>query len=338
MEKRWNQLEVEAGLVALAGLAWIPGKRGDGAVRALDALQRFFGTRLDLVHVSAFEMEGVPAIAEAVRDPWLRLQLVRAAIVLVMLDAAPTRAQLDAIRALASALAVDEPGIVDLELYMKGSKLRLRRHLLPRFWAFDRLRARIVERGFFRAVYPAVSATLFRRYENAELAARFAALRTLPEGSLGRGFLAYLDANHFPLPGELGSVSDIIVAHDLGHVLGGYGTTPGEEVLIASFSAGHRSKDPFAFILFVLFQFHLGIQVTPGAAPEVGYFDPARVLSAIERGAAMNVDLSADWNYFDVMDQPIASLRKRYALPPRRDAASVEYGRVAPDSVVSHVS
>ena len=164
---------------------------------------------------------------------------------------------------------------------------------------------------------PAVWATVFKRHRDPALAARFATLRELPAGTLGQGFLAYLAANGFGLPGERGSVSDIIVAHDLAHVLAGYGTTPDEEVQVACFSAGHRKKDPFAMVLFVLFQFHLGLQMTPGAKPERGHFVPSRVLAALVRGSRVNVDLTGAWDYWPNLGEDLDALRARFGVEPR---------------------
>jgi hypothetical protein len=181
-------------------------------------------------------------------------------------------------------------------------------------WVVEHVKARIAERGWWRTMWPLVYSTLFRRYRNPELAAKFARLRKLPRGTLGRELVEYLDANGFPLPGERGAVSDIIVQHDLAHLLAGYGTTPAEEVLVASFSAGNRAKDGFAFIVFVLLQFHLGVRMTPGAKAEVGYFDPARALAAVVRGAKVSVDLTAEWDYWRDLHQPIDTLRWMYAI------------------------
>lgn len=311
---RWTNEELEAGLQALVRTVAPDGALPAGAARCVGAVQSFLGTRFDASRLAPIDL---PTLAARLHDPWLRQQLVRTLVVAVLVDRDPTRAQLARIRAVATALDVVEPGIRDLELYLAGRRLRLRLHVLRRFWAVDQLRARIAERGFLRAVVPAVLATFFRRYRNRDLAARFHALRSLPDDSLGRGFLSYLATNGFPVPGELGAVSDIIVAHDLVHVLGDYGTTPAEEVLVACFSAGHRVEDPFAFVLFVLFQFHLGVQMTPGAAPETGYFDPVTALEAVRRGAEVPRDLTGAWDYGAVLDQPVAALRARLRIAPR---------------------
>ncbi len=314
----WNREELKAAMRALVHTIAPAPPLPDGAARLVRALQSFLGTDFDVAALAPIDEA---ELAARLVQPWLRQQLVRALVVGVLIDGAPSRAQLERIRAIAAALGVVEPGVVDLELYIARRRWRLRRHLLARFWAIDRLKARIAERGFWRAVVPAVLATVFRRYRNRALAARFATLRRLPAGTLGRGFIAYLDANRFALPGEMGAVSDIIVAHDLAHVLGDYATTPADEVLVACFSAGHRVRDPFAMVLFVMFQFHLGLRLTPGALPEVGQLDPAPVVAAIARGAAVTVDLTGDWDYWPLMAEPVDSVRRRLGIAPRRAGA-----------------
>jgi len=194
--------------------------------------------------------------------------------------------------------------------------------IMARFWVVDHVKARIAERGVLRTIVPLIYSTFFRRYRNRELARRYAALRDLPERSLGRAYVAYIDANKFGLPGERGAISDLIVPHDLAHVLGDYGTEPAEEVLVASFSAGHRVKDPFAFLMFVMLQFHLGLRVTPGAKAERGYFDPAHVLAAIARGAELNIDLTARWDYWTDLAAPLETVRRRYNVSPRMPRAA----------------
>ena len=313
-DTRWTRRELAACLRALVYTIAPDGRLGSYAARMVRALQAHFGTSFD---PAALEPIGEVELAWCVAYPWQRQLLIQALVVGVLIDGAPDRQQLERIQDFARALEVDEPGVVDLELYLRGRRWRLRRHLLARFWAIDRIKARIRERGFWRTVVPAIWATVFGRHRDPALAARFGALRALPEGTLGRGFLDYLAANGFPLPGEKGAVTDMIVPHDLGHVLGGYGTTPEEEVQVACFTAGHRAGDQFAMVLFVLFQFHLGVRMTPGAKAEVGYFDPRRALAAIARGAAMKVDLSGDWNYWQVMGEPIETLRRRYGISRR---------------------
>ena len=314
MKRTWNHDEIEAALRALVDTLAPDGNFAPEVARMVDVLKRHVGSHYELCCLAPIAMS---TLTRRLTDPWLRQQLVRAAVVGMFLDPNRDRAGLRRVEALAAALEVDEPAVGDLALFIAGKRWRLRRRVLRRMWVVDHIKARIAQRGFLRTMIPMILSTLFGRYRNREVAAKFAALRSLPPNTLGRAYIDFLTANHFALPGELGAVSDIIVQHDLAHVLGEYGTTPAEETLVASFSAGHRVKDPFAFVVFVLLQFHLGLRMTPGAPAEIGYFDPARVLAAIDRGAAMSIDLTARWNYWPDLVKPIDEVRRRYGIAPR---------------------
>ncbi len=312
--RTWSSFEVEAGLRALVRTLAPDRPLLPGATRVVQAIQDYFGCAYD---TDALPPIGDAALAVSVTDPWQRQQLVRALVVGLLVDDVGTTADLARVEHVAFVLGVEEPALVDAKLMIAGKRWRLRRHVLARMWVVDHIKARIAERGFLRTMFPLIYSTFFGRYTNRALAAQYGALRELPEGSLGRGYLAYLARNNFPLPGERGAVSDLIVRHDLAHVLGGYDTTPDEEVLVASFSAGHRVKDPFGFVMFVLFQFHLGVRMTPGAKAERGHFDPARALAAITRGAAVTIDLTGPWDYWQDLAVPLETLRARYRIAPR---------------------
>jgi hypothetical protein len=66
---------------------------------------------------------------------------------------------------------------------------------------------------------------------------------------------------------------------------------------ISCFSAGFRHRDPFLFVFFVLLQFHAGIRMTPITKARTEFFNPEKALIAVQRGAAMNVDLTDGWDY-----------------------------------------
>jgi hypothetical protein len=107
-----------------------------------------------------------------------------------------------------------------------------------------------------------------------------------------------------------------VVFHDCTHVLSGYGTDPEGEVQVACFSAGFRRQDPFLFVFFVLLQFHVGIRMTPITTARTNFFNPEKAMIALQRGAAMNVDLTDGWDYWPVMGEQIEELRKRYNIWP----------------------
>jgi hypothetical protein len=250
-------------------------------------------------------------------EPSLRVQCVRLAIVAVLLEREPDLDRVARVERLAAHLGVAEPGVVDLRLWAERKHFRLRRHMIPRFWLFDELRARVAEQGLLKVIWIFVAWQLRLRREPA-LTARYAALRGLPKDTLGAALIDDLERSGFPLPGERGTAADWPVRHDLCHVLSGYDTDARSEVLAGSFMGGCRAKDGFSLIVFVLLQFHCGIRVTPIAPSEQGLFDPRRVLEAVRRSAFMTIDPSVRaWDYWQDFDQPLASIRERYRVAPR---------------------
>lgn len=251
-------------------------------------------------------------------DPGLRVQCVRLAVVATMLERERNFDRLARVERLAERLAVDEPGVVDLRLWTERKHMRLRRHMLPRFWLADELRARAREHGWLKVIWIFVAWQLRLRREPA-LTARYAELRSLPPDTLGAALIDELERNGFGLPGERGTAADWAIRHDLCHVLSGYDTDPRSEVLAGSFMGGCRTKDGFSLIVFVLLQFHCGVRVTPIAPSEVGLFDPRRVLEAVRRSAFMTIDPSIrTWDYWQDFDQPLVVLRERYRVAPRQ--------------------
>lgn len=109
----------------------------------------------------------------------------------------------------------------------------------------------------------------------------------------------------------------MIVFHDCLHVLAEYDTVSLEETQIASFQAGVLKRDPLFGLLFMLAQFHLGLQVTPTTGPEKLVADPGLMLAAFVRGAKVTRDLCTDWRPADDFARPISELRALYNIAPR---------------------
>jgi hypothetical protein len=124
----------------------------------------------------------------------------------------------------------------------------------------------------------------------------------------------------FGFPGEPGGIADSVAYHDIGHVLAEHDTTPLGEIQQGSFQGGNRRADGFFFIQFAILQFHHGIKITPVAPPQVGNFDPEKVLWAIHRGATCNVDITHQWNYWPLMSLTLPEARARIALLPKPPA------------------
>jgi hypothetical protein len=323
--KRPSPEELRVGLAALRYLAQDERDQLTASQHdMLAALQRVFGTRHD---VDRIEPLGPAEAAARLDDPQIRQQILSALIVFSLIDGEPSERAAELVDLYAYAFGVEEKSVANLRQVARRQHITLRLDVLRRFWAIDKLLGRMKTEGIGAAVRVVRAAA--GRFEDPALARRFEALRCLPEGTLGREYIRYLKDHGWPLPGELGAQSDIIVQHDLTHILGGYGTDPAGEVEVACFSAGHRHKEPFTFVLFVLLQFHVGVRMTPGARAEHGFFDVERALLALERGAAMNVDLSADWDYWAVVDVPVEELRRRYAISPRQELEAERMARQA---------
>ncbi len=180
-----------------------------------------------------------------------------------------------------------------------------------------------------------------------ELAARWAALGALPEGTLGRGVWQLYAARGFVFPGLPGSAPPLLAQHDWVHVLADFGTTVESELevfaLIARANDDMRGVSLLAMVVSLfetgylrtgagLFESDLG-HISGGNLCK-GTCMATRVGDAMSRGAwchdtvagAPDVDfLRVDW--FDLAPLPVDEVRARFALRPR-SAAAVAAGSV----------
>ncbi len=299
------------GLRAMKTVAMADGALDASEHHMLEAVQRVIGTTHAIEDLAPI----TPAdLAQALPDPQIRHQVVQGLIVMSMIDQKPTPQEADLIERFAQALEVSLPEVKDLRHLLNGEILRLRLDLARRFWLREKV-AEIWNQEGLSGIAKFVRGML-GKYENAALAARYQAFEQYPAGSLGRAYWEYCRKNGFALPGEKGGAAEPILFHDCAHVLSGYGTEPEEEVQVACFSAGFQRRDPFAFVFFVLLQFHAGVRMTPITKARTGLFDPEKAMIAMRRGAAMNVDLNNGWDYWPVMGEQVEELRRRYNILP----------------------
>jgi len=153
--------------------------------------------------------------------------------------------------------------------------------------------------------------------ENKALAARYRALESSPAGTLGRAYCDFVTANGFSFPGEPHAGPEIIVVHDVLHVLGDYATTPEEEVLVAAFQAGTHHADQFHQLLFAIAQFHLGLAIAPGSTPEKFKVDPPKMVEALMRGARVPKDYWAEFKPWDHFSRSLDEVRRELRIEPR---------------------
>jgi tellurite resistance protein len=299
------------GLRAMKTVALADGTLDGAELHMLASVQQILGT----THAPEQLYPITPAdLAREFPDPQLRQQLVQGLIVMSLIDGNANARETELVEQFAQALEVSAPEVKDLRHVLKEEMLQLRLDLVRRFWLRDKVKE-IWNTAGIRGLYKFMRG-MIGKDKDAALAARYQALEHYPAGSLGRAYWEYCRANGFALPGEKGGAAEPILFHDCAHVLSGYGTDPEGEVQVACFSAGFQRRDPWLFVFFVLLQFHVGIRMTPITKARTGFFDPAKALIAIRRGAAMNVDLNNGWGYWPVMGEQVEELRRRYNILP----------------------
>lgn len=302
-----------AGLRALYTVATLDGPLNPEERGVLDAARRF--TRVDDAPDALQPIEPDELASALSGDAQLGWQLTCALALMSMVDREPSAEEAALVGRYARALGVENDVVGTLTKLTHDHLTLARFDIYRRFWGREHIVHKIEREGW--SGFVETLRALRRKEENPELTARYRALGELPEGSLGRGYFEFIQANHFSFPGELGHGPEIIAQHDLAHVLGGYGASSREELAVAFFSAGFRRKDPMTFVLLGLFQLHLGIATMPGQPVDHGALDMSVCMEALTRGAAMTFDLSGPWDYWAVIDRPIEALREEYGIPPR---------------------
>jgi ubiquinone biosynthesis protein Coq4 len=276
--------------------------------RFIEVVAELHGTTVDVDALSSI----VPGeVAEAIREPHQRKRVVQLATIAAMVEGDVTPAEAAAVRTLADALDVEEAGLKVLD------EIAADHQLLTRFDMMRRIMGKFGTKAYQEEGFAGVRKMLamFGVGEDPQVAWKYKQLGLLPEGTLGREFWEHCTKNRFSLPGEKGGIPERMVFHDFGHVLAGYDTRPESEIQQGAFQGGFVREDGFAFLMFVVIQFHLGLKVTPVTDGQVGLFDVPKVLRAAQRGAACKVDLSDRWDPFAVADAPLEQIRSEYGIP-----------------------
>jgi hypothetical protein len=291
-------------LRALFTVAIADGELDPRELRYLEMHRDLAGGRIDdLVPIMPEE------VAASIQDPEARAGLIQRMVIMTMLDEKVDLAEIARLRAFASALGVDEPAICQMQAFQKGRIRLLAFDLVRRGFIGKQLRRVWAEHGL-RGVLAAANS--MRGRADQAVAARHVSLGSLPPGTLGRGFFDHCRSNGYPLPGEEGGAPEMLLFHDLGHVLTGYGTDPSGEVQMAGFEAGYMGEDGFGVVLLALFLFHLGAEL-PRTGPARGKFDLDAFDAAFERGRSLAVDLRR-WDVWPRMAETVESLRRELGL------------------------
>jgi tellurite resistance protein len=304
-----NPAETPFALRALKGIVASNGTITPAERRFIEVVAELHGTRTDVDSLSAIEPG---AVAEAIVEPHRRKRVVQLAVIAAMVEGDVTSAEAAAVKRLARALGVDEASLKVLE------EIAADHGFLTRLDMMRRIMGKIGTQAYEEEGLAGIGkmmAMFTGGGEDPQVAWKYKSLGMLPEGTLGRAFWEHCTGNRFPFPGEKGGIPERMVFHDFGHVLAGYSTTPEDEIQQGAFQGGFTREDGFAFVMFAIIQFHLGIKVTPATGPQTGLFDVPKVLRAAQRGASCKVDLSHRWDPFAVADAPLEQIRAEYGIP-----------------------
>ncbi len=168
------------------------------------------------------------------------------------------------------------------------------------------------------------------------LAARWAALGDLPQGTLGRGVWELYRARGFAFPGAPGSAPPLLAQHDWVHVLGDFGTTVECELEVFAFIA--RANDDmrgFSLLAMAVSLFETGYLRTGAGLFEsdLGHISAGtgmatRIADAMRRGALCadcttgntSIDfMRFDW--FELAALPVDEVRNRFSVSAKSPAA-----------------
>ena len=303
--------QVPMSLAALQSVARGNGRLTEPERTLLEVVAELHDTRLDL---DALPEPDLASLAAQVIDPHQRKRLVQMAVVMAMVDGEVTPGQERTVRAIAEALEVDEDALKVLRGLAHESNLLTRMHLMRRL--MGPFVGDVRRREGLAGVRKFMGPLFFGSGDDPEVAWRYKQLGLLPEGTFGRAYWEFCTSRRFAFPGEAGGIPERMVFHDFGHILSGYDTDAEGEIQQGAFQAGFTRTDGFSFLLFVICQFHLGLKVTPIAAPRTGLLDVRKVLRAAERGAACRDDLSARWDHWAWVELPLEEVRERLGIPP----------------------
>jgi len=249
-----------------------------------------------------------------------RKRLIQLAAIATLLSHPLKPGSVAFLRQLSLQLGVKDSVVDVVDALQKGRRLKVRMLAVRR--AFRAMTKEAYLSEGFMGVLRFFGALVLKTAVNKDKLWNYKRLGLLPDGTLGREYWKHLTEVGFGFPGEPGGIADSVAYHDIGHVLAEHDTTPLGEIQQGSFQGGNRREDGFFFVQFVILQFHHGVQITPVAPPQVGNFDPEKVLWAIHRGAKCNVDITHQWNFWPLMSLTLEEARAQCGLLPKLPAGA----------------
>lgn len=310
----WSLPTAWAVLAAMKTVAILQGTRPlDAISRKMLEATRDWVLKEEAIVIDDLAILAPTEFAQQVQEQRQRQQALQFLILMPYLDTQVDPSEVQLVNAYAAALQLAPHTLRSLRLV--GD-----RQLLQLLFGYTRrtITTILPGRGFWQKTKAVFS--VGRQYlGDAKVAQRYQSLASLPADTLGRELYGYYRDRHFPLPGEPKSFSELIVGHDLVHLLSGIDTDMEGEITVAGFEAGmSRSEFGFELLLEVILDFHMGIEFTTMGILEAGHhhLNPSALMQAYASGLQMQFDLlDPAWDFKAVLDQPISQLRQLYQLP-----------------------
>ncbi len=295
---------------ALRALFTVAASDGDLDPREMQLIElgiEVLGVDLSVEDLTPITPEEVAAV---ITEQDIREAMLQRMVLIAMMDEKIAPEEIATMNAFAQALGVKEKAIKNMKQVMDGHLKRMSFDLGRRSFARQVVRKVWKEeglKGFWQ-----IARTMLGRV-NAAMAERSVALEELPEGTLGKAYFTFMRSNDFALPGEKHGPPDFLLFHDIGHVLGGYPTTPQGEVQIAGLQAGYMGEDGFTMTLFIILLFHMGQNIRPGVEATHGMFDLGAFRKAFATGKGMNANL-VTWDPWPHMERSLDEVRAELNL------------------------
>lgn len=153
-----------------------------------------------------------------------------------------------------------------------------------------------------------------------ELAGMLRKMIELPRGTLGREYVEFYMEHMFEFPGEGVANPAFFVAHDMTHLIAGFGPTGPEEVALSAMQlAMNDSDEHWMLLLASMAAYEVGI--SSGATDFVGKEgilarDGASevIFEGFERGSKCSGDFSTA-DHLSMAHLPISQVREMYSVP-----------------------
>lgn len=253
--------------------------------------------------------------ASCFQTPLERTRLVQALILVSMIDGEISREQRVEVERFATALSVQEPRLNNLRQAELGRWALLRLNLLLRSQVTWDVVREAWRREGVKGVYKLSSYAGLG--QDLETARKYRRLESYPQGSFGHALWAHYEHQGFGFPGEAKAFPEMLVKHDVVHVLGGYGCDPSGEIDNIAFICGFLKSDPFWYLFAILMQMHMGVRIFREQKTARLSGNPEKMIQALLRGMKVNTDLyDVHLDFWPQFELPLEEVRRRYNIPP----------------------